>query len=130
MGEADPQDRLVARGTAAQVAQPHLAARDSDFLLQSLQRQITQKVMVMHSPEEGRWQFQAPWVTERQRRTRGMGTKGRGGAGARKDRRKERGQQSMKRSGRRREPRGRRPGFQGPTVCASLGLRFSSIQRG
>lgn len=41
MGEADPQDRLVARCAAAQVTQPHLAARDSDFLLQSLERQIT-----------------------------------------------------------------------------------------
>ena len=41
MGEADPQDRLVAGGPAAQVAQPHLAARDGDFLLQSLERQIT-----------------------------------------------------------------------------------------
>lgn len=76
MGEADPQDRLVARGTAAQVAQPHLAARDGYFLLQSLERQITQKVTVMDSPEEERWQPQAPWVTERQRRTRGVGTKG------------------------------------------------------
>ena len=41
VGEADPQDRLVARCAAAQVTQPHLAARDSDFLLQSLERQIT-----------------------------------------------------------------------------------------
>lgn len=41
VGEADPQDRLVAGGPAAQVAQPHLAARDGDFLLQGLERQIT-----------------------------------------------------------------------------------------
>lgn len=41
VGQADPQDRFVAGGTAAQVAQPHLAARDGDFLLQSLERQIT-----------------------------------------------------------------------------------------
>lgn len=40
--EADPQDRLVARGAAAQIAQPHLAASNGDFLLQGLQhRQIT-----------------------------------------------------------------------------------------
>lgn len=41
VGEADPQDRFVAGGPAAQVAQPHLAAGDGDFLLQSLERQIT-----------------------------------------------------------------------------------------
>lgn len=35
--EADPQDRLVARGTAAQIAQPHLASSNDDFLLQGLQ---------------------------------------------------------------------------------------------
>lgn len=40
--EADPQDRLVARRAAAQIAQPHLAARNGDFLLQGLQhRQST-----------------------------------------------------------------------------------------
>lgn len=41
MGEADPQDGLVARRAAAQITQPHLAARDGDFLLQGLERQIT-----------------------------------------------------------------------------------------
>lgn len=41
MREADSQDRLVARGPAAQVTQPHLGARDSNFFLQSLERQIT-----------------------------------------------------------------------------------------
>lgn len=41
VGETDPQDRFVAGGPAAQVAQPHLAAGDGDFLLQSLERQIT-----------------------------------------------------------------------------------------
>lgn len=40
--EADPQDRLVARRAAAQIAQPHLAAGNGDFLLQGLQhRQST-----------------------------------------------------------------------------------------
>lgn len=43
VGEADPQDRFVARGTAAKVAQPHLAARDSDFLLQSLEDRLHSK---------------------------------------------------------------------------------------
>lgn len=41
VGEADPQDRFVAGGPAAQIAQPHLAAGDGNFLLQSLERQIT-----------------------------------------------------------------------------------------
>lgn len=56
VGEADPQDRLVARGAAAQVAQPHLAARDSDLLLQSLDRQMTQQAAVRDSREQGRRQ--------------------------------------------------------------------------
>lgn len=56
VGEADPQDGLVARGPAAQVAEPHLAARDGDFLLQRLRRQITWKVTLRDSRHMGRWQ--------------------------------------------------------------------------
>lgn len=111
--EADPQDRLVARGTAAQVAQPHLAARDGDLLLQRLGRQITRQVALRDSRHKGRWKPHALWVTERQRRKQSRGTKGSGGAGTRKERRRKRGRQSVKRSGRRREPRGARPGFWG-----------------
>lgn len=40
--EADPQDRLVARRAAAQIAQPHLAAGNDDFLLQGLQHRQRQ----------------------------------------------------------------------------------------
>lgn len=80
VGEADPQDRFVARGTAAQVAQPHLAARDSDFLPQSLERQIT-AVTAVRSRGGGvrggaatAHGWRGVWEAERkQRGTRGKG---------------------------------------------------------
>lgn len=67
VGEADPQDRFVARGPAAQVAQPHLAASDRDFLLQSLEsRGRSQQGMVINSPGGGKMAWpHGLWVFRR-----------------------------------------------------------------
>lgn len=99
VGEADPQDRFVARSTAAQVAQPHLAARDGDFLLQSLERQII--ASDGHGIARGGKMATAPPTYSGCSRGRrgsrdGGGEKRRGGAGTRTKKRKKRGKHSVK----------------------------------